>query len=694
MKLFPLRAGMRLAAPACALLAGCFAWTASARDATEDALRAYVASERARPVAPTLPRSTFLQRGAVTAIRLAPDGAHVAWLQERGDQRELWVRATAGGPPQRRLSNTPAQALDWSRDGRWLLLRSARDVQAMAMPGTRSGRITTLGGGTGTAMLEVDPSQAAAVLVIEREGTVAAPGTWRLLRVDMRGHRSEVWKDRQRIVNALLDADGRVAWLQRLEGGELVIHRVERGVPRRVSACDPSRRCALLGLAPDGSAWIRTDLQGDLARLARLQPDGRIVDVHSDPQRTADVDDTVFDPVSRQPRFVAYRSTTAQLHALAAVDAAPLAALRAALPDRDLDLQLAGGRNARWLVEVASPQVPMRQWRLYDPATRTLSPLLDDVPLDRRSGAPAVAAPPSALARPMPLAWTASDGRRLHGFLWLPPGRDAARLPLVVVPHGGPWNHWKPEYRSLSQLLANRGYAVFEPNFRGSTGHGRDYVLAAAGDFGHGRVQRDTVEGTRWLLAHGVGDRERVGIVGASFGGYSALLGATFEPDLFKVAVAMVPPPDFGWVLRWVLRNPEALEIGGLVPMETWLKGQGIEVADASTMARLHAQSPLANVERLRRPVLLVAGGEDRRVGLAGVIEYAARLTLAGKEVTLLVDEQAGHDGGSPTAREARAYLMETILQRELGGVAPAAPDPELRGYLRRNLRVPGTLAP
>ncbi|SDQ41905.1 Dipeptidyl aminopeptidase/acylaminoacyl peptidase [Pseudoxanthomonas sp. CF385] len=694
MNLFPLRARVRIALSACTLL-GSTLLASVPGAAGGGGLQAYVAAERARPVAPALPRSAFLQRGAIVAIRLSRDGRHAAWLRDRGEQREVWLQNTAGGPPRRLLGNTPADALDWSRDGGWLLLRSPRDLQALAVARQAgSGRIATLGGATAVAMLDTDPSQPAAVLLIEREGPAAAPRGWRLLRVDMRGRRTVLWQDRQRIVDAAIDARGEVAWLQRVEGGALVVHRVARGAAHPVLHCVPSRRCALRGLAPDGGVWMRTDLQGDLSRLARLQVDGRIVEVHADPQRTADVDAIIEDPVGRQPRLVAYRSTTSQLYALAPDDGAHLDALRAALPGRDLDLQPGVGSGARWLVETASPQAPLRRWQVYDPATRTLSPLLDDMPLDRRSGAPAAALDEALLARPVSVAWTASDGRRAHGFLWLPPGRDAARLPLVVVPHGGPWNHWKPEYRALSQLLANRGYAVFEPNFRGSTGHGRDYVLAARGDFGHGRVQADIVEGTRWLLDQGIGDRERVGIVGASFGGYSALLGATFDPDLFKVAVAMVPPPDFGWVLRWVLRNPEALEIGGVVPMEDWLLGQGIDVADRATMARLHAQSPLANVDRLRRPVLLVAGGEDRRVGLAGVIEYAARLKLAGKDVALLVDEQAGHDGGSPTAREARAYLMEMILQRELGGVAPAAPDPELRGYLRRNLRLPGTLAP
>ena len=104
-------------------------------------------------------------------------------------------------------------------------------------------------------------------------------------------------------------------------------------------------------------------------------------------------------------------------------------------------------------------------------------------------------------------------------------------------------------------MLANRGYVVYEPNFRGSTGFGRAYMRAGKGDFGNGRVQQDIVEGVRFLAAQGIGDASRAGIVGASFGGYSALLGVTFQPELFRVGVAAVPPADLGWVLRWYSRT-------------------------------------------------------------------------------------------------------------------------------------------
>ena len=236
-------------------------------------------------------------------------------------------------------------------------------------------------------------------------------------------------------------------------------------------------------------------------------------------------------------------------------------------------------------------------------------------------------------------------------------------------------------------MLVNRGYAVFQSNFRGSTGHGRDYVFAARGDYGNGRVQQDIVDGVHYLLAQGIGDAQRIGIVGHSFGGYSALLGVTFAPELFKVAVAGSPPADFGWSMRWLLDTGDQ----GALPdrsLAAALRALSVDPADPATYARLHAQSPVANVSRLRRPVLILAGGADRVVAIREVINYAARLKRLGKPVSLYVEPGGGHSPVDRIPREAYGYLIEAMLHAHLGGAAPEAPGAELRAYLQKNLRL------
>jgi dipeptidyl aminopeptidase/acylaminoacyl peptidase len=278
---------------------------------------------------------------------------------------------------------------------------------------------------------------------------------------------------------------------------------------------------------------------------------------------------------------------------------------------------------------------------------------------------------------------------RVHGFLLLPPGADPARVPLVADVHGGPINHFRPGYDAVAQLLANRGYAVFESNFRGSTGFGRGYTFAAHGDFGNGRVQQDIVEGVRYLLAQGIGDPERVGIVGHSFGGYSTLQGLTFQPGLFKVGVAGSPPPDLAWGMRWLVASGDQGDLPDRSLVAT-LRTLGMDPSDPATYARLHSQSPLANASRMARPLLVMAGGADRTVAARGVIDYVARLQRLGKPVSLYVEPGGGHSPEAPVPREAYAYLMVQMLHAHLGGAAPDAPGAELRAYLKANLRLAG----
>jgi dipeptidyl aminopeptidase/acylaminoacyl peptidase len=172
----------------------------------------------------------------------------------------------------------------------------------------------------------------------------------------------------------------------------------------------------------------------------------------------------------------------------------------------------------------------------------------------------------------------------VHGFLTLPPGRAAATLPLLTLVHGGPWSHLDADYSALVQLLANRGYAVFQPNFRASTGYGERYMLAPGADFGNGRVQADIIDGVRWLLAQGVGDARRMGIIGASFGGYSTLLALSHTPDLFQVGIALQPPTDFVRGLRLGPRRPRAMAKRRSAPC--WRSTASIR-PDAAAMRRL-----------------------------------------------------------------------------------------------------------
>jgi dienelactone hydrolase len=562
-------------------------------------------------------------------------------------------------------------------------------VYALAMAGQPgSGVVAEVGGRSRREFLDVDPWRPAAVLLMQRPPMASAsPRRWVLLRASVGGRLERLLDSPRDIVDVAFAPDGTPSHLLLAIGEDhALVHRTTDGRWRQLARCRESRQCRFVGTQDGRTLLLRTNLGSDRTRLAALAPDGALRTLHADPRGEADLGEVVLDPVDATPLVAGYRSTVAAQYALAPSAQAALAAVARRFPGSTPALEAGHGDGASWLLHERRPTLRGERLHLLDPRTRRSVELLPALGyLDARKAVPRP--PEAAMARQVPVAWTASDGLRLHGFVWLPPGLDAARTPLVVSVHGGPFGQVAPDFSTSAQFLANRGYVVFAPNFRSSTGHGRHYVLSAHGDFGgDGRVQRDIVEGTRWLLAQGIGDAQRVGIVGASFGGYSTLLGLSFQPDLFKVGVASVPPTDFGFVIREYIGSGKELTPG--VPMAATMRHLGVDPADRALMARLHAGSPVANVARMQRPLLLLAGGEDDRVPIRGVTDYAARLRRLGRDVSLLVDADAGHSAADPRTREAYLYLQELLLHRHLGGAAPAPPGALLHAHMQRSLRI------
>ncbi len=666
----------------CALLLAPRALVAQTAEGLRDAENA----QRQLPRAPRLPRTAFLENRTLVAAQLSPAGDFVAYLREQKDSRSLWLLPTAGGNARMLVGSTQADQLMWSRDGRWLFLRASRVLTIAGVDG-RSGVRVPLGGNERRRVMKLDPSQPAAVLLGERI-RAGKDERWRVVRMDAHGKRTLLREDARWIHDVALDAQGRIVALARFEGDHDALYRVRPdGTLRKVLRLRPMERVELLAARADGSLLMqgnpgRAAVGGNFRRVLRLGADDKLQTIHEDPRGEADLDEVVLDPRTQQPMATSYRSTVAATYGIGGAQPA-VAAIARKFPGRDIGLQVGSGPSARWLVIERAATLRDARLYLYDPRNGNLRRILDD------PGITAKSPPESKLARKIAIAYTASDGKRVHGFVLLPPGVDASRAPLVAQVHGGPINHFRAGYDGTAQFLANRGYVVFQSNFRGSTGHGLEYTFASNGDYGNGRVQRDIVEGVRWLLAQGIGDAQRVGIVGHSFGGYSTLVGLTFQPELFKVGVAGAPPADLGWSMRWLVDAGSQGDLPDRSLRHT-LRALSLDSTDAATYARLHSQSPQVNAAQMRRPLLIIAGGADRTVAIKEVINYSATLKALGRPLTLLVEPGGGHSPVDPIPREAYLFATETMLQRHLGGPAPEPPGQRLRTYLRENLRLAG----
>lgn len=312
--------------------------------------------------------------------------------------------------------------------------------------------------------------------------------------------------------------------------------------------------------------------------------------------------------------------------------------------------------NSRWLVRASAPNNP-GEFYIFNVADRRMDFVGSIYP----------ALPEASLGIMRRIDYASGDGQSLFGYLTRPPGAATdSKPPLVVMPHGGPEVRDYLTYHLWAQFLATRGYQVFQPNFRGSSGMGKAFAEAGYRQWGS-LMQDDVTVGVEHLIAEGLADRDQVCIAGASYGGYAALQGGATQPDLYRCVISIAGPSDLLAMLRW-----ERSEAGADSDRyEYWVKSIGDPREDRE---QIEAISPIRQAASWRVPVLLIHGDEDDVVPVSQSRDMNRALSRAGKDVRLVVMEGADHNGWS-TADETTVLIeMETFLARHLPATLPPAP--------------------
>lgn len=265
---------------------------------------------------------------------------------------------------------------------------------------------------------------------------------------------------------------------------------------------------------------------------------------------------------------------------------------------------------------------------------------------------------PELMAAVQPIEYAARDGLTIHGYLTIPPGAAATNLPLIIMPHGGPAARDSWRYEPEVQFLANRGYAVLQVNFRGSAGYGLKFLRAGFKEWG-GKMQDDITDAVRWAVAKGVADGHRVGVFGASYGGYAALMGLIATPELFKCAICYAGVTD----VRRIIQKSN-------------LRGQFREDFEQITREHIgdyradkrHLQeiSPVNLANKIQAPILLAYGARDPIVDIEQGRVFAKALKQNKKEFELIVEEKEGHGFTSEGARSNLLSRIELFLKKNL----------------------------
>jgi len=265
------------------------------------------------------------------------------------------------------------------------------------------------------------------------------------------------------------------------------------------------------------------------------------------------------------------------------------------------------------------------------------------------------------MAHMEPVAFKARDGLIVHGYLTRPLGKEESRnLPLVVYVHGGPYGIWDTwDFDRDAQLLASRGYAVLQVNYRGSTGFGLKYLNSSTHEWGRG-TQQDLYDAVKWALAQGIADPKRVACFGWSGGGYATLMALWQQPQMFTCGVDGVGPGD----LRTLFGSFPTYWDGILA---RWRRRVGdVENDDAFNRER----SPIYHVDAIRSPLLVGQGRNDPRVKLATADAMVKALRDAGREVTYVVYPDEGHGFARPENQLDFFGRVEEFLAKHLGGRA------------------------
>ena len=622
---------------------------------------------------PHLTVEELLGAPARTAASISPDGTRLAYLAPWRGRLNVWIEGLDSGEEARCVTaddHRSVHTYHWTRDPRWLLYEQDGDGDEnwhlyrvdLGVPGAPAVDLTPYRGAKvlsfelpvtrpGTAIVQLNPRDPAEFDLYELD---IATGELTLLARNPGA--SSVW----------LWTPGGLYTCTPTPEGNLGLSRwdPEAGTSRpvvEVDAADYPMGVHPFQVTPDGTGvWLGSYGDGDRVRLVRVDlATGAESEVDAHPVYDVDtraaVITTLPSPLIRDRRTgeligVRYLGERQEIRPLDPHFAAVLKNLEA-LSDGDVSTLSSDESGRRWVVAFSHDRDPGATY-FYDHTTGESRLLFRPYPeLD-----------PAALAPMTPITIEARDGRRLPAYLTLPVGAEPRGLPLVLLVHGGPWTRNAWGFNPLVQLLANRGYAVLQVNFRGSTGYGKTHMQAGIGELA-GKMHDDLIDAVEWAIGVGYADRERVAIFGGSYGGYAALVGAAFTPDVFAAAVDCFGICDLANFLRTVpeFAKPHLFN--------NWYLYAG-DPDDPEQAADLWARSPISRVDRIRTPLLVVQGANDVRVVRAESDRIVAALRERGVDVEYLVRDDEGH-GFDNTENVIEMYrAADRFLARHLGAGA------------------------
>jgi len=642
---------------------------------------------------PLIDRELFFGDPEITGAQISPDGKYIAFVKPWNKTRNIWVKKTEEPFEKARLitadTKRPIPGYMWSRDSRFILFvqdqAGDENFNVFAVnpadppaPGSEApaARNITQASGVRTVVYAVPRSEPDVIYIGVNDRDKAWHDLYKV-RIST-GEKTLLRKNVDRLTGWVFDNKDRLRLAVRsAENGDTEILRADADKFEKIYSCGVFESCSPIRFRKDDQhVYISTNRgeEVNLEHLELLDPSSATsTEVESDPLKRVDLANVVISDLTDEILATAYLDDKIRIYWKDKSFGDDYAMLQKKLGGKEVGFNSSTRDERLWLITAAGDTEPGETY-LFDRKTKKLT-------LQYRVREKL---PRASLASMQPVRYKSSDGMEIPAYLTLPKGVPGTNLPVVVVPHGGPWARDAWGYNGGAQFLANRGYAVLQMNFRGSTGYGKKFLNAGNLQWGE-KMQDDITWGVRYLVEKGIADPKRVGIMGGSYGGYATLAGVAFTPDLYAAAVAIVAPSNLITLMSSIPPYWEQIRT-------TFYRRMGNPTTPEGK-AQLERQSPLNSAAKIKTPLLVVQGANDPRVNKRESDQIVVALRDRGFPVEYLVAPDEGHGFARPVNNMAMYAAAEKFLARYLGARFQDGGSPEVLNRLKEITVDPATVA-
>ncbi len=640
-------------------------------------------AEATAQLPPLIDREIFFGNPEIASAQISPDGKYISFIKPYKDVRNIWVKGINEPFEKARVvtaeTKRPITNYFWSRDGKYILFVRDNDgdenfnVYAVNPAEASEGKIPVA-----RNITEAQKARAIIYNLPETEPDAIYVGlnlrdpAWHdLYKVKIStGEKTLIYENKDRITGYFFDNKDKLRGATRIDekGTTEFLYIGTDGKMRKVYSCNVFETCNPIAFHKDDKRIYFQTNKGDnvdLIGLVLFDPEtGKEEVVERDPLGKVDLSGILISEKTKEIISTTYLDDKPRVYFKDKNYENDYKFLKKNFgEDKEISFVSSTKDENIWIVNAFSDTEPGIT-ALFDRQKKSVTTLYK---IRERL-------PREALAPMKVIRYKSSDGLEIPAYLTLPKGVEPKRLPLVVVPHGGPWSRDVWGYNSIAQFLANRGYAVLQPNFRGSTGYGKKFLNAGNKQWGD-LMQDDITWGVKYLIEQGIADAKRVGIMGGSYGGYATLAGVTFTPDLYAAAVAIVAPSNLITLLESIPPYWEAVR--------TIFHERMGDPSTPEGKAQLIRQSPLTHVEKIKTPLLIVHGANDPRVKKREADQIVVALRDRGYPVEYILAPDEGHGFLRPVNNMAMFARAEEFLAKYLGGRYQQGGSPEVMQRLK-----------